>query len=126
MLFQIRRNLVEYREVFPVVFQTSLVIHHPISLFPNPYFSATKIRWILEKIRSENLANGLNQIHAGTVDTFLVWNLTSGKSFLTDHSNASRTMLMDLETGKWDDGLLDLFGIPREILPDIQPSSSLF
>ena len=101
-------------------------IHKKAGLFPNPYFSATKIKWILEKIRSENLSNGLNQIHAGTVDTFLVWNLTSGKSFLTDHSNASRTMLMDLETGKWDDELLNLFGIPREILPEIQPSSSLF
>ncbi|HEX7556502.1 MAG TPA: glycerol kinase GlpK [Leptolinea sp.] len=93
------------------------------------YFSGPKIKWLIENIPrvSEAVQNGTAM--AGTIDSWLIWNLTGGKNgglHITDGSNASRTLLMDLQTHAWDDGLLNLMGVPAEILPEIQPSSHVF
>ena len=92
-------------------------------LIINPYFSGTKIKWILENVdkAKEVLAEG--NLLAGTMDTWLIWNLTKDKVHATDVSNASRTMLYNIETGDWDDEILELLGIPRSILPEVKSSS---
>jgi glycerol kinase len=87
-------------------------------LVPDPYFSATKLEWLLAR-HSGDLA-------FGTVDAWLVWKLTGGEVHATDETNASRTMLVDLETLDWDEELLELFGVPREVLPEIRPSGADF
>lgn len=95
-------------------------------LIINPYFSATKIQWVFENVpRAKELASAGN-LCIGTVDTWLVFKLTEGKSFVTDTTNASRTMLFDIHNGTWDTELLSLFSIPSSCLPSIQKSSSLF
>ena len=86
------------------------------------YFSAPKVRWLLDEdpsLEERSLGGGLA---FGTVDSWLLWHLTGGTVHATDVTNASRTMLMDLDTLEWDDGLLDAFGVPRPMLPDILPS----
>jgi glycerol kinase len=89
-------------------------------LVPDPYFSASKIEWLLETLgRPENVA-------FGTVDSWLVHRLSRGRAHVTDPSNASRTMLYNIERREWDDELLALFGVPREILPEVRPSSGIF
>lgn len=92
----------------------------------NPYFSATKIRWILQNVPAarEKLAKG--KLLAGTIDTWLMWKLTNGRVHATDVSNASRTLLFNIREMKWDDELLKLFGVPKEILPEVKPSSGTF
>src|SRR4051794_30594206 len=87
-------------------------------LVPDPYFSATKLEWLLQRHQGDLLF--------GTVDTWLVWQLTGGEVHATDETNASRTMLCSLETLDWDDELLELFGVPREVLPEIRPSGADF
>ena len=91
----------------------------------DPYFSATKLEWLLA--RREGAADLLAQgrLRAGTIDSFLIWRLTGGREHVTDYSNASRTMLLDLERLDWADELLDLFGVPRRILPRLCPSSGV-
>ena len=94
------------------------LIRRKTGLVPDPYFSATKLEWLLrEHGRRDGLA-------FGTVDSFLVWRLTAGEQHVIDVTNASRTMLVDLETLDWDDELLALFGIPRELLPRIVGSAA--
>ncbi len=89
-------------------------------LAPDPYFSATKLEWILERTgKPDGLA-------FGTVDTWLVWQLTGGSTHATDFSNASRTMLLDLATLDWSDELLARFDVPRALLPDVRPSAASF
>jgi glycerol kinase len=88
-------------------------------LVPDPYFSATKLEWLLARTGARDAA-------FGTVDTWLVHKLTAGRAHVTDPTNASRTMLFDIERGAWDDDLLRLFGVPREILPEVRPSSGDF
>ncbi len=93
---------------------------------PATYFSGAKIRWILDRVEGLRRAASQGEVLFGTVDTWVLWNLTGGPRggvHLTDLTNASRTMLMDLETLDWDDELLGIFEIPREILPQIRPSS---
>ncbi|MBF2000734.1 MAG: glycerol kinase GlpK [Synechococcales cyanobacterium M58_A2018_015] len=90
------------------------------------YFSATKLTWLLEHIQTLNPPVDLDHILAGTIDTWVLWNLTGGSVHATDHSNASRTLLMNLKTLQWDEWLLKLFNIPASILPRIQPSLSEF
>ncbi|AFY69142.1 glycerol kinase [Thalassoporum mexicanum PCC 7367] len=89
------------------------------------YFSATKLAWLLNWVKEHKPEVDLEQVQAGTVDTWVLWNLTKGVH-ATDHSNASRTMLMNLGTEQWDYSLLELFNIPPRIMPKIQPSMSLF
>jgi glycerol kinase len=89
------------------------------------YFSASKIRWILEHTPDARSKARDGELLFGTVDTWLIWNLTAGAAHVTDPSNASRTMLMNLRTGKWDNDLLRIFDVPRAMLPSIRPSSGL-
>jgi len=91
------------------------------------YFSATKLAWLLEHIqRWQDPPIDLDNVLAGTIDTWILWNLTGGQVHATEHSNASRTMLMNLAEQQWDSTLLELFGIPAHLMPSIQPSLGLF
>ena len=102
------------------------LIREKTGLILDSYFSASKINWILENVkgaREEALAGNLL---FGTVDTWLIWNLTKGKVFVTDYSNASRTMLFNIHSLEWDDELLELFNIPRSMLPEVKPSSYVY
>ena len=89
------------------------------------YFSASKIRWILDHVPGARERAAAGELLFGTVDTWLAWKLTNGEAHVTDPSNASRTMLMNLETGAWDDEMLGVFDVPREMLPHIVPSSGV-
>lgn len=101
-------------------------IREKTGLLPDPYFSATKLRYILEHTPGARERAKRGELCFGTVDTWLLYSLSGGRIFATDHSNASRTMLYNLKTGDWDDELLALFDIPRAMLPEIRPSASLF
>ncbi len=90
----------------------------------DPYFSGTKINWILQNVPEAK--KNIKECAFGTVDTFLLWRLTGGTVHATDVSNASRTLLMDLKTLKWDSGLCKILSVPEEILPEIKPSIGLF
>jgi glycerol kinase len=91
----------------------------------DPYFSASKFRWLLRNTTGIVAALKQGRVAAGTIDSYLIYQLTGGDVHVTDVSNASRTSLMNLKTGRWDQFLLDLFEVPRAILPDIVPSSAI-
>lgn len=95
-------------------------------LMLDPYFSATKIKWMFEEIPGLAERAGRGEILFGTVDTWLLWKLTAGKVHATDVSNASRTMLMNIETGEWDPELLKIMDLPSSMLPEIRPSVGYF
>lgn len=92
----------------------------------DPYFSGSKIKWILEHVEGARAAAQAGELLAGTVDTWLIWKLTEGRVFVTDRTNASRTMLCNIHTGEWDQEILDLFDIPRAMLPTIKSSSEVY
>lgn len=92
----------------------------------DPYFSATKIRWILDHVENARELAMNGDVCFGTVETWLVWQLTGGRVHCTDVSNASRTALLNIHTQEWDDALLDLFQIPRSILPEIRSCSEVY
>lgn len=92
-------------------------------LMCDAYFSASKIRWILKNIPSAKKLAEEGALLFGTIDTYLLWRLTGGKSFATDYSNASRTLLFNIHTLKWDEELCNLFEIPMSMLPDVYPSA---
>jgi glycerol kinase len=92
----------------------------------DPYFSATKIAWILDHVDGARAAAEAGKLACGTIDTWLVHKLTGGKLHITDASNASRTMLMDIRRGDWDDALLVCFRVPRAVLPEIRSSSEVY
>ena len=94
-------------------------------LVVDAYFSASKIRWILENVPGARERARSGDLLFGNIDTWLIWKLTEGQVHATDPSNASRTMLMDLASGDWDPALLDLFGVPRSMMPRIVPSSGI-
>ncbi|MFV3408858.1 glycerol kinase GlpK [Bdellovibrio bacteriovorus] len=102
------------------------IITAKTGLVLDPYFSATKIQWLLKHVPNAAKKAKDGQALAGTVDSFLLWKLTAGQSHKTDVSNASRTMLMNIHTGWWDEDLLKIFGVPEGILPEICPSNSDF
>lgn len=95
-------------------------------LLIDPYFSATKIRWILDNVSGVRKRAEKGELAFGTIDTFLLWKLTNGKSHKTDATNASRTMLFNIHTQQWDQELLDLFNIPSNLLPEVLDSSDDF
>ena len=101
-------------------------IQERTGLVVDAYFSATKLAWLLNWVQRECSHIHLDNIIAGTIDTWILWNLTNGQVHATDHSNASRTMLMNLADGDWDSKLLDLFGIPPQMMPQIRPSLGIF
>ncbi len=92
----------------------------------DPYFSATKIGWILDNVPGARARAEAGRLAFGTVDSFLLWRLTGGAVHATDATNASRTLLCDIRTGEWDDSLLALFGVPRAMLPEIRDSAGSF
>ncbi|MFN0168005.1 MAG: glycerol kinase GlpK [Bryobacteraceae bacterium] len=95
-------------------------------LLLDPYFSATKLLWILDHVPGARQDAESGRLAFGTVDTWLIWNLTAGAVHATDPSNASRTLLFNIHTGDWDEELLRLFQIPRAVLPGVRPSSGVF
>jgi glycerol kinase len=100
-------------------------IHKATGLVIDPYFSATKLEWLLEhRVREARIAP--DSLAAGTIDSWLVWKLTNGAVHATDPTNASRTMLYDIDAMQWSDELCALFGVPRSILPDVRRSSGDF
>jgi glycerol kinase len=102
------------------------LIKERTGLVIDPYFSATKIRWILDKVPGAKKKAEKGEIVFGTVDSWLLWKLTEGAALLTEYTNASRTMLFNIHKLEWDTELLDLFQIPRKILPSVRPSGSIF
>src|SRR5512136_2386076 len=101
-------------------------IRERTGLVLDPYFSATKLRWLLDHVKGARARAETGELAFGTIDTFLAWRLTGGKAHVTDPSNASRTLLMNLRTLQWDEELLDLFGIPAAVLPEIRLSSEVY
>lgn len=92
----------------------------------DPYFSGTKLKWILDNVEGARERAEAGELLFGTVDTWLLWKLTDGRVFATDRTNASRTMLCNIHTGEWDDGMLKLLGVPRVMLPEIRSSSEIY
>ncbi len=95
-------------------------------LIPDPYFSGTKIKWILDNVPGVRERAERGELLAGTVDTWLVWKLSGGKAHITDYTNASRTMLFNIHTLEWDDELIKLLDIPRSLLPQVKDSSCIY
>ncbi len=95
-------------------------------LLIDPYFSATKIAWILDNVPGARAEAARGELAFGTVDSFLIWRLTNGRSHFTDATNASRTLLFNIHTCEWDDDLLELFDIPRSMLPEVRDCSADF
>ncbi len=92
----------------------------------DPYFSGTKIKWLLDNVGGARALAESGELLVGTVDTWLIWKLTEGRVFVTDRTNASRTMLCNIHTGKWDEKMLAILDIPKQILPEIKSSSEIY
>ncbi len=101
-------------------------IRQKTGLIIDAYFSGTKIKWILDNVPGARERAARGELRFGTVDSWLVWNLTRGEVHITDVSNASRTMLFNINTLQWDEELLNLFGIPRSMMPEVKSSSEVY
>lgn len=99
------------------------IIRDKTGLMPDPYFSGTKIKWILDNVDGARAAADAGELMFGTIDTWLIYNLTGGMVHATDYTNASRTMLFNIHTLEWDDELLELLDVPRSMLPEVKWSS---
>jgi glycerol kinase len=102
------------------------LIRDRTGLVVDPYFSGTKIKWLLDNVPGARARAEAGQLAFGTVDTWLTWHLTGNRTHVTDPSNASRTMLFNIHTGDWDAELMRLLGVPRSMLPDVHPSTHAF
>ncbi|MCX8020662.1 MAG: glycerol kinase GlpK [Chitinophagaceae bacterium] len=102
------------------------LIQQKTGLVIDAYFSATKLKWILEHVPDARIMAEKGELAFGTIDSWLIWNLTGGKVHATDASNASRTMLYNIHTLQWDEELLQLFGIPAAVLPEVKNSIGIF
>jgi glycerol kinase len=102
------------------------MIREKTGLIIDAYFSATKVKWILDNVEGARKMAEAGELAFGTIDSWLVWNLTKGELHITDVSNASRTMLFNINTLSWDDELLKLFNIPASMLPRVRPSSEMY
>jgi glycerol kinase len=102
------------------------MIKKKTGLVVDAYFSGTKLQWLLQNVPGAKEKAKRGELAFGTIDSWLIWNLTSGRKHVTDVSNASRTMLYDIRKGDWDDELLKLFGIPRSVLPEVRSSSEVY
>jgi len=102
------------------------LIRRKTGLVVDAYFSATKLQWILDHVPGAKTRARAGKLAFGTIDSWLVWNLTRGRCHVTDVTNASRTMLFNIHTGDWDDELLRLFDVPRSILPDVRSCSEVY
>ena len=126
IVWQCRRTAKEIdrlKEEEPVL---SAYITEKTGLLPDPYFSASKIAWILDHVENARQEANAGNLLFGTVDTWLIWNLTRGKVHVTDYTNASRTMLFDIHALCWDQKILDYFRIPASMLPQVKPSSHVY
>ena len=124
IVWQCRRTADYCRELKDKGYEST--VKEKTGLVLDPYFSATKIKWILDNVDGARALAEAGDICFGTVDSWLIWNLTGGKVHATDYSNASRTMLFNVKELCWDEELLRIFDIPRSILPKVLPSASLF
>lgn len=106
--------------------RSAAVIKKKTGLVVDPYFSGSKVRWLLDNVKGARASARAGDVRVGTIDTFLLWRLSGGSAFKTDVSNASRTQLMNIGTGAWDKELLKIFNVPEGILPEIAPSSGVF
>lgn len=102
------------------------IIREKTGLIPDAYFSATKLKWILDHVRGARERAVRGELLFGTVDTWLIWNLTNRRVHVTDYTNASRTMLFDIHKLRWDDEILEKLEIPRQMLPEVRPSSEVY
>ena len=119
------RRTSEYCDRLKAEGQTEF-IRERTGLIVDAYFSATKIKWILDNVAGARKRAEKGKLMFGTVDTWLIWRLTRGEVHVTDVSNASRTMLFNINTLDWDQELLDLFGIPRSMMPEVKSSSEVY
>jgi len=101
-------------------------VREKTGLVIDPYFSGTKLRWLLDNVKGARAKAEAGRLAFGTIDAFLVWRLTGGRAHVTDVTNASRTLLMNLRTRRWDPELLALFGVPPAVLPEIRSSSEVY
>ena len=124
IVWQCRRTA-EYCQSLKDAGYTDL-IRNKTGLLLDPYFSASKIAWILDNVEGVREKAEAGKLCFGTIDTWLIWNLTDGKVHATDYSNASRTMLFNINTLGWDKELLDIFNIPCSMLPVVNPSSHIY
>ncbi len=106
--------------------EVARTIREKTGLVPDAYFSASKIKWILDNVAGAREQAEAGKLAFGTIDSWLVWALTYGHVHATDVTNASRTMLYNIHTGEWDSWLLDLFGIPASLMPEVRPSAGDF
>ena len=120
IVWQDRRTAARCRELEPSVDRLRALT----GLVADPYFSATKLEWLLESGLGERAERG--ELLAGTVDSWLIWRLTGGAVHATDYTNASRTLLFDIQRREWSDELCELFGVPRSMLPEVRPSAGDF
>ncbi len=123
IVWQCRRTADFCREVAASAFAGA--IRERTGLIADPYFSASKLRWILDNVPDARRRAEAGELCFGTVDSYLAWHLSGGREHVTDYTNASRTMLFNIHTLDWDDELLAYFGIPRAMLPRVVPSSGV-
>ena len=125
IVWQCRRTaaMVEELTADPATFER---IRKTTGLIPDAYFSASKIKWMLDNLPGVREQARRGELAFGTIDSWLIWHLTGGKTHATDYTNASRTMLFNIHEGCWDEWLLDPFDVPGQILPQVLPSAGLF
>lgn len=104
----------------------SKMVMEKSGLLIDPYFSASGVKWLLDNVEGAREKADRGELLMGTIDSWLVWKLTEGKSHVTDYTNASRTMLLNIHTLQWDDDLLALFGIPKSMMPELLPCDGVF
>jgi glycerol kinase len=124
IVWQDRRTANECRKLQEAGHEAEVIEKTGLRL--DPYFSATKLTWILERVPGARAAAESGHLAFGTVDTFLIWRLTAGRVHATDVSNASRTALFDIRTGRWDEALCELFRVPTKCLPEVRDSAGDF
>lgn len=126
IVWQCRRTAKEIDRLKEEESALSAYITEKTGLLPDPYFSASKIAWILDHVENARQEADAGNLLFGTVDTWLIWNLTRGKVHVTDYTNASRTMLFDIHALCWDQKILDYFRISASMLPQVKPSSHVY
>lgn len=102
------------------------IFREKTGLLIDPYFSGTKVKWILDHVDGARTKADQGKLLFGTVDTWLIWKLSGGKAHVTDYSNASRTLMYNIHELNWDDELLEILGVPKSMLPDVRPSSEVY
>lgn len=102
------------------------IFHSKTGLLIDPYFSGTKVKWILDNVEGARAQAERGDLLFGTIDTWLIWRLSGGKAHVTDYSNAARTLMYNIYELKWDEELLDILGVPASMLPEVKSSSEIY